>query len=73
MNQQYTTAAGVPRLLKPEEAADVLQVSAKTLWTLTKAEHVPAIRVGAQWRYDLADLLAWIQQRKTGHRAGTGA
>lgn len=68
-NPQPTTATGIPRLLKPDEAADVLAVSSRTLWALTKAGDVPAVRIGTQWRYDLGDLQEWIRGRKTGRAA----
>jgi excisionase family DNA binding protein len=64
--QQPVTKTGIPRLLKPDEAAAVLAVSARTLWGLTKRGELPGVRVGTQWRYDLADLQAWIRGRKTG-------
>jgi excisionase family DNA binding protein len=67
------TASGIPRLLKPDEAAEVLSVSSRTLWSLTKTGDVPAVRIGTQWRYDLFDLQEWIRSRKTGRAVKDGA
>ena len=70
---QPTTPLGIPRLLTSEEAAAVLAVCTKTLLTLTRKGDVPGLRVGTQWRYDLADLQAWIRNRKTNRAASSGS
>jgi len=66
---QPSTPLGIPRLLTSEEAAGVLAICTKTLLTLTRKGEVPGLRVGTQWRYELADLREWIQQRKTHNAA----
>lgn len=52
-------------LLTVREAADVLRVSERTLWTLTHSGELPSVRVGRSVRYDANDLAAWIESRKT--------
>jgi excisionase family DNA binding protein len=52
-------------LLTVREAADVLRVSERTLWSLTNAKELPSVRVGRSVRYDQNDLAAWIASRKT--------
>ena len=56
-------------LLLPREAADHLRVSTWTLSRLRRDGHLVAVRVGNAWRYDPADLDAYIQQHKTGANA----
>ena len=59
-----STAELLP-LLTVREAADVLKVSERTLWTLTNAKEIPAVKVGRSVRYDQADLVKWIAGQKT--------
>jgi len=53
-----------PLALRPREAARVLGVSTRTLWTWTKTGHVPHVRVGGGKRkttlYPVAELRAWL-------------
>lgn len=49
-------------LLTTEEAAKVLNVSARTVRRLP----IPLAKVGGQVRYDMADLEAYVQSRKMG-------
>jgi excisionase family DNA binding protein len=58
-------------LLTSREAATILNVSARTLWTLTNEGDLPSVRVGHSVRYDPADLRAWIERRKTGNQQST--
>jgi len=60
---------GGPWLLPPAEAARLLSISARTLWSLTASREVPHLRIGRAVRYPVADLLAWIEARKIGPRA----
>ncbi len=47
-------------LLKPHDAAKLLQISQRTLWGLTDAGRVPAIRLGRVWRYSREALQKWV-------------
>ena len=52
-------------LLKPNEAAKRLNLSARTLRDLTnKTREIPAVRIGKSVRYDVADLRAFIEMKK---------
>jgi len=42
-----------PHLLKSRETAEVLGVSEKTLWSLTKEAVIPCVRLGRLVRYDM--------------------
>jgi excisionase family DNA binding protein len=51
-------------LLTPREAARMLSICEKTLWSLTKRGEIPAVRIGRAVRYDPRDLAAWIKSAK---------
>ena len=51
-------------LLTPKQAADVLAISARTLWNLTNSGAIRRVRIGRSVRYDVADLRAWIDSQK---------
>jgi excisionase family DNA binding protein len=56
----------LPRLLlKPNEAADMLAISPRLLWTITDSGALPCLRIGRLVRYDVADLKAWINTQKS--------
>jgi excisionase family DNA binding protein len=63
--EQENLPAHQPMLLKPAEAAKVLSISPRKLWSLTKSGEVPHLRVGRCVRYSPDELRAWITQ-KTG-------
>lgn len=48
-------------LLRPDEAAKALGISARTLWGLAD---LPKVRIGRSVRYHLEDIKEWIQKRK---------
>ena len=52
-------------LVKPQQAADMLAISPRLLWSLTNRGEVPCVRIGRSVRYDLADLRAWIDGQKS--------
>ena len=54
-----------PILMKYGQAAQMLQVSERTIWSLVNERRVlPAVRVGDAVRIDRRDLLAFIESRK---------
>ncbi len=55
-----------PPLLTPQQAADALAISARTLWSLTERGEVPAVRIGRAVRYAPADLAAYVESRARG-------
>jgi excisionase family DNA binding protein len=52
-------------LLTTREAADLLRISQRTLWTLTNTGNIPSVRVGRSVRYDEHDLSKWIDAQKS--------
>ena len=57
-------------LVKPPEAAAMLELSARKLWSLTAGREIPHLRIGKAVRYAVADLEAWIDSQKIPARAG---
>ena len=51
-------------LLTPREAAKVLSVCERTLFSLNKAGQLRPIKIGRSVRYDIADIKAWIERAK---------
>lgn len=62
-------AASRPVLLSTEKAAAYLAISRRTLWALTEAKRIRAIRFGKRLvRYAVADLDAFIASCRGGGR-----
>jgi excisionase family DNA binding protein len=49
--------------LRPREAAAMLGISGRTLWTWTKAGLLPYVKIGRTLRYPADDLRRWISQQ----------
>ncbi len=58
----------VDEILTRGEACKFLKIGRTKLWSLTKAEKIPAYRVGegrtSDLRYKRADLLAWLERNR---------
>ena len=58
-----------PLALSPRDAARALSMSEKALWNLTQPRGpIPAAKIGRLVRYDLRDLLAFLDAMKGNHR-----
>jgi len=51
-----------PLLVSSAQAARLLAVSERTLFSLRKAGTIPAVQVGRAVRYSVAELEAWIKR-----------
>ncbi len=51
-------------LVSATEAARMLSISPRTLWSLTRDGEIPCVRVRHRVLYDLADLRAYIEVKK---------
>ena len=49
------------RFLTLQEAAELLQVSKRTLHRMAQRNKVPALKVGRQWRIQERELIKFIQ------------
>jgi len=64
--------APVPLLLTPRQAAQMLAISERKLWSITFAEQpgLPYVKCGRLTRYAMADLQAWVNARRVQSRQG---
>jgi len=53
-----------PLLLTARQTARMLAISERSLYSLTKAGNLPAVRIGRSVRYDPDDIRAWIDAAK---------
>lgn len=51
-----------PLLISGREAAKLLSVCERTLYSLTKAGEIPAVRIGRAVRYSMDELQAWVKR-----------
>jgi excisionase family DNA binding protein len=54
-----------PLLLTASDAARLLAIGLRKLWSLTASHEIPCVRIGRAVRYDLTDLRAWVEQNKS--------
>ncbi|MDY4948602.1 MAG: helix-turn-helix domain-containing protein, partial [Clostridium cadaveris] len=47
-------------ILNLEQACDFLSVSERTLIKLLREEHIPARKIGREWRFSKTALMNWI-------------
>ena len=52
-----------PLLVSHREAARMLAVCERTLFSLVQAGEIPAVRIGRGVRYDVEHLKAWIKKK----------
>lgn len=55
-----TTPAHAPMALRPREAAKVLGIGARLLWTETNAGRIPHVRIGRALVYPVDALREWL-------------
>jgi excisionase family DNA binding protein len=53
------------RLLTLAEAAELLQVSVRTLQRMIRSKKLPAFKVGGQWRIRESQLQQWVEHRES--------
>jgi excisionase family DNA binding protein len=64
--EERTEAGGdVQAALNTVQAAELLGVTPRTVYTLVKDRRVPFIRLGSRLRFSAADLDAWLAERTT--------
>ncbi len=51
--------------LTSEDLAAYLRLNVKTVYRLTKAGKIPAVRVGQRWRFRKSQIDAWLQSHNT--------
>jgi excisionase family DNA binding protein len=53
-------------LMTAKQAAAMLAISARSLWSMTNARAIPCVRLGRSVRYRRGALVDWINQNETG-------
>ena len=54
-------------LLTTDEVLTYLRITRRTIYRLVKAQAIPVLRVGHQWRFRRKEIDAWM--RSSGHMA----
>lgn len=52
--------------VNPRQAASLLGISERTLWTLTKGGEIPHFRIGRCVRYQVSALETWVASQQQG-------
>ena len=63
MNSTAITPSLPHQLLKPRDAAKLLAISERTLFTLTKKGELPSVRMGKTVRYAQGELAAFVRKQ----------
>jgi excisionase family DNA binding protein len=63
VDDDRSSTAPEPLLLRPAEAARFLAISPHKLWELTNMREVPFIRIGRSLRYPVEELKTWVAKR----------
>lgn len=50
-------------LLRVSQAAEMLAISPRNLWTLTDRREIPFVRIGRCIRYRICDLREWVKKQ----------
>jgi excisionase family DNA binding protein len=53
-------------LLNSREAAAVLSISQRKLWSMTKSGQIPCVKIGHSTRYPTEELKGWIAAQMQG-------
>lgn len=53
------------QLMTLDEVALFLRLSRDTVYRLVQSDKIPALKIGAQWRFDRSDLDTWLKSQKT--------
>jgi len=61
MQTPANTGSHPHQLLKPRDAAKLLGISERTLWTITKQGKLPAAKLGKSVRYREEDLKRYVE------------
>ena len=63
LNQRTAAAATFEPLLTASEAAELLRIHEKTALSFARQGKIPAIRVGAGWRFRASALDKWVREK----------
>jgi PTS system nitrogen regulatory IIA component len=57
-------------ILTPEEVAQYLRVSERTVYNWAQKGELPAGKIGTSWRFKKADIEKWVNSKLSGRAAG---
>lgn len=64
MKENEERAQNSERLMTIREAADLLNVSERTVWNLTNPRgDIPCVRIGSALRYEQGSLRQWLERK----------
>lgn len=55
---------GTGELLTLDELAAFLKVSRDTVYRMAQTGKLPAVKVGNQWRFAQAEVMAWLKENR---------
>ncbi len=55
-----------PLAVSRQDAAELLGISERLLWTMTNAGKIPHVRIGARVLYPVNQLRAWLDKQASG-------
>lgn len=67
-NASSDDSDGTPKLLTIQEVAQLLHVPRSWIYSRTRrrsADRIPGFRLGKYWRFREADVLAWLDHKKS--------
>jgi len=47
-----------------KDIAEIMNVSEKTIYRMIKHETIPCFRVGGQWRFDMQEIVSWLEDTR---------
>lgn len=62
MAQAHSTHSVMTDILTLREAAHLLKLSERTVWEMIQSEHLPARKLGGQWRLSRRQLIDHIER-----------
>jgi excisionase family DNA binding protein len=60
-------------VLTIKEAAALLKLAEKTVYTMAQAGEIPAFKIRGQWRIKRSEFDCWLDAQPRGGEAGGGA
>jgi excisionase family DNA binding protein len=60
-----TSAGHLTAFLTTDEMLAYLNVTPRTIYRLIRANELPAIRIGHQWRFRRSDVEEWLERQRT--------
>jgi excisionase family DNA binding protein len=64
METPMTTTHKDLKFLTLEQAADLLQVSKRTLHRLIQSKRMPCLKIGGQWRIRETEFKKWVEENE---------